>query len=193
MPHILSSDALDLLFNLEMAGRAAPNDKVLFDGWIAPGTTETIKMSAITEGQNRGISNQPVLFLALVKLDNDPLLDTITLKYNFLPPIRPMSNTYSSRNASATLHTFSLPLSDMEIDLTADATYTAGVTVRVIYDVMSAPDAALFAQLGTQTLKETEALLQKIITEGRQTLKETGPVPPGSPGRIGTRRMPNMG
>lgn len=173
MPHILSSDALDLLFNLEMAGRAIPNDEVWFDGSINPGATKTIQKDATVIAGSLGVNVDPVFFLALLKIDNDPLLDTIQVQYKFKPPIRPMTMKYTSRNASATIHTFALPMSNIQLDLAATATDSAGTTVRALYDVMSAGDAALFAQLGTQTLKQVEGLLQELLTEGRKNASMT--------------------
>jgi hypothetical protein len=180
MPHILSSNALDLLFNLELSGKARPVHEILFDGPIVPGSGITIIRNAAQLGPSYGILVNPVMFVALLKITQDPLLGSIEYKYTFLSPFNEMDNIITGRVATQILPTFFLPMSQFEIDLTASTTQSAGVTVAAIYDLLSNETAQLFAQIGDAQVVDVENELNQLIL-ARTT---PGGAPPNSGSQV---------
>lgn len=157
MPHVLSSRALDILFAIELNGLAVPRAETVNQSLSAGGSTQTITRNANTIAKEFGI-DRPVLIPVLMEVFNDPLLDKIEVRYDFIGRFAPLTLTYDFPFAEQALLAFFLPVKQFSIKITPTAVSSSDTTVVMVYDLMSESTAKLFADLGQTTIKElTEA------------------------------------
>ncbi len=173
MPHILSSSALDLLYKLEVDGRAIPIIDN-FDTEIPAGASRTITFDRKTLGKDHAIPDNAVFFMVLQEIINDPLLATIESTFEFLPPVPRLKITRTSRGQTTTLPTVFLPQTKATLILTAPAGISVGVTVTTIIDVIAQEDVQLFVLLGQRLLQQLEEIratgLTPTVVEPRESI-----------------------